>query len=843
MRFGSESARNRRRATPRTRLGFEQLEGREVPATLAPINDFTTPNTKDLYVPLTVSSINGLVSYTATSSDPQVHADVVTGGTTLKLTVSGKDSTGADFTGDLTLRLFDDLAPVTVARIKTLVQQGFYDGLTFHRILDNFVAQGGDPNGNGTGGSGQTLPDEFNTQLTFNSPGLLAMANAGHDTGDSQFFITDTDLSLAQEPQHLNFKHTIFGQLVAGFDTFTKIMTTPVQDPSVGNPVSPVTIEHATVTDTDPNGVLRVTAPANFTGTSTITVTPTDTGGPSTGDSFNVTFVNDTVNDPPFLGPVNNVTTTPGTAVTIPLTATDLENDPLTFEVLSSTNAATGQTVNVQPSIDQVSGHVSVTPPAGFTGTINLKVGVKDASGEDTQVVQVAVGQQNTISLNQADDNGLFNNDNVTSVGTPRLTILAPTGKTVAVSVNGTSVGNATETSTPGQYQITLPAGKLKVGSNSITGSVSGSTTALTPLALTFRPSLRNVYVVPGDVGTSRQITVQLTSSETDFQNEVGFFKADDASGRIGTLSPGDAGYFAAAMARKQVLFARGTAVGTSTDITVNGGDVLVMYIVQNNTSANLLAQNPTNATTGTTVAFFGLTSANPDSFAHVAATDDPAASQVVYAWEDLTGGGDRDFNDVVVSVRPTGDALEETLRVPAQAGQTVSLVGQLETPKKAQFANSPSTGTPLTGEVGVIVTDDASGKIGTLKPGDAGYTLAALNRAQLLFANGATLGTSTTIANLTNDQFVMFYFVPGGSAAAVRTANPTNDPTKGAVAYFSIAAANPDHVTHARTFFPELATHSAPTANDPVRIHMMGKLNGTSRDFDDVVFSVTFSA
>ena len=149
--------------------------------------------------------------------------------------MTGKDASNNTFSGDLTFRLFDTLAPVTVARIVTLVNQGFYNNLTFHRIIDGFVAQGGDPSGNGTGGSGTTLDDEFNSLLTFNSPGLLAMANSGDDTGDSQFFITDTDLTLAQEPQHLNFQHTIFGILVSGFDTFTKLMSTPVNSPNVGN--------------------------------------------------------------------------------------------------------------------------------------------------------------------------------------------------------------------------------------------------------------------------------------------------------------------------------------------------------------------------------------------------------------------------------------------------------------------------------------------------------------------------------------------------------------------------------------------------------------------------------
>jgi hypothetical protein len=76
-----------------------------------------------------------------------------------------------------------------------------------------------------------------------------------------------------------------------------------------------------------------------------------------------------------------------------------------------------------------------------------------------------------------------------------------------------------------------------------------------------------------------------------------------------------------------------------------------------------------------------------------------------------------------------------------------------------------------------------------------------------------------------------------------VRASNPDNDPTKGTVAFFSVAAANPDSKVHARSFYPEGATHAAATDTDPIRVHMMGKLNGTSSDFDDIVFNVHFTA
>jgi cyclophilin family peptidyl-prolyl cis-trans isomerase len=837
MRSGSKSPRSLL-----SRLALETLEGREVPATLAPLDDFTTPTTKALYVPLTVTGVNGNVTYTATSTNSLVQVQVVSGGTTLKLTVSGTDSGGNPFQGDLIFRLFDDLAPVTTARIVSLVQGGFYDGLTFHRILDGFVAQGGDPDGDGTGGSGVTIDDEFNPLLTFNSPGLLAMANSGDDTGDSQFFITDIDLTLAQQPQHLNFNHTIFGQLVAGFDTFTKLMTTPVGSPIVGDPVNPVTIVSATIVPDDPNGVLRVTAPAGFTGTTTVTVTPSDAGTSSTGDSFDVTFVADPVNEPPFLGPVADVTTAVGTGVTIPLTSTELEGNAVTYSVISALTG--GQSINLNPRIDQATGRVTLTPPPGFTGAIDVKVGVRDASGTfDTQVFTLTV--TGSFDLIPGSDTGALNDDNITGSASPTFTVLAPAGQTVTVTVNGATVGTATPLAgSPGQYRITIPTSLLRVGDNTIAGTATqqgGSSTALTPLTFAYVPSLRNAYVVPGTDGSTQSVTFRFTSTESKFDNEVGYFVADDLSGAIGSLRPGDAGYFAAAMARRQVVFPRGTAAGASTNVSVRGGDVLVMYIVQNGTSAGLLATNPSNTTAGGPIAFFSLGGANVDGVAHVSSADDPAGSQAIYGWEDLTGGGDRDYNDAVVLVAPAGASPLATLRVPGAAGRGVATTAQLQTATKAQTGSNLSP--PITtarGEVGVIVADDATGKIGNLNPGDPGYPAAALARAQVLFASGAAAGTSINL-DLAGGQFLMFYYVPGGTAAGVLANNPNNTPGSGRIAFFSLTAANPDGDPHVRNFHPERVTRSVPGADEPYWIHMMGTLNGGAEDFDDIVFTVRF--
>lgn len=123
--------------------------------------------------------------------------------------------------GKMKIKLYDDKAPKTVENFKTLVQKGYYDGTIFHRVIKNFMIQGGDPTGTGTGGPGYTIKDEFGPGLKHDKKGLLSMANAGPNTGGSQFFIT-----LAATPW-LDGKHAIFGELVEGMEVLDKIGNTP----------------------------------------------------------------------------------------------------------------------------------------------------------------------------------------------------------------------------------------------------------------------------------------------------------------------------------------------------------------------------------------------------------------------------------------------------------------------------------------------------------------------------------------------------------------------------------------------------------------------------------------
>lgn len=119
--------------------------------------------------------------------------------------------------GSFKVELFEDKAPMTTKNFVDLVEKGFYNGVVFHRVIDGFMIQGGDPTGTGRGGPGYTIKDEFHQDLRHNEPGLLSMANAGPNTGGSQFFIT-----LAATPW-LDNKHAIFGKVIDGFDVVQKI--------------------------------------------------------------------------------------------------------------------------------------------------------------------------------------------------------------------------------------------------------------------------------------------------------------------------------------------------------------------------------------------------------------------------------------------------------------------------------------------------------------------------------------------------------------------------------------------------------------------------------------------
>jgi cyclophilin family peptidyl-prolyl cis-trans isomerase len=125
--------------------------------------------------------------------------------------------------GTMVIELFADKTPKTVNNFVFLAREGYYDGVIFHRVINNFMVQGGDPTGTGMGGPGYKFGDEFHPSLKHDKQGILSMANAGPGTNGSQFFITHLPTP------HLDNRHSVFGQVVEGLDV---LMSIPARDPN-----------------------------------------------------------------------------------------------------------------------------------------------------------------------------------------------------------------------------------------------------------------------------------------------------------------------------------------------------------------------------------------------------------------------------------------------------------------------------------------------------------------------------------------------------------------------------------------------------------------------------------
>ena len=143
--------------------------------------------------------------------------------------------------GTMVIELFADKTPKTVNNFVFLSREGFYEGIIFHRVIANFMAQGGDPTGRGSGGPGYRFEDEFHPALKHDRQGILSMANAGPNTNGSQFFITHLPTP------HLDNRHSVFGQVVEGLEV---LMSIPPRDPNNVNAPA-VKIIHVAIEETE----------------------------------------------------------------------------------------------------------------------------------------------------------------------------------------------------------------------------------------------------------------------------------------------------------------------------------------------------------------------------------------------------------------------------------------------------------------------------------------------------------------------------------------------------------------------------------------------------------------
>jgi cyclophilin family peptidyl-prolyl cis-trans isomerase len=382
-------------------------------------------------MPITASDPDGLpLKFAATVSNKKLTAVFAPkSNRSLLINVSGVGSNNNPFSGNLVLQLFEDLTPLTTARIIDLVNSNFYDGLLFQRVISGFVAQAGGATNDPNHESGVTIDDEYVASLIYNGFGQLGMANAApnpHDSNDSQFFITDVDLSISNpnnpSPEYLNFEQPIFGQLTSGFDMLAEIMSTPVNVSGQNStPVSNVVMNTVTVITNSQDAVLRLTAAPKFPGAATkvvtvvsnITISVLTTNGvgvvatnnvsePTTNSvdvltntigevtvtvsatnaenqvatqTFQVDVVVDTNTSPPFLGPIPaGATVTQGMATSLNLTETNIDNGPAQFTVEDSDTGAFP--ANMFFTSATHSSRLWINPDVTLTGTVHLLFGV-----------------------------------------------------------------------------------------------------------------------------------------------------------------------------------------------------------------------------------------------------------------------------------------------------------------------------------------------------------------------------------------------------------------------------------------------------------------------------------
>jgi|GEM_PF-68250 len=403
------------RQTGRLRM-LETLESRCVFAapTLAAISNVTLNAGAPLQIGLDgFDADNDSLTYTVTSSNPSVLANLRSStNRSLQFNVTHASSGAGDpaFTGSMIFELYDDLVPGVTNRIAELAESGFYDGVLFHRVINNFVIQAGRKGVGQNGmeiGSGVSFDDLFHPDLQHTGSGLLSMAKTNDDTNDSQFFVTE---GLAR---HLDFNHSIFGMLTEGENIRALISDVKVTSDV---PDSPVTITSASIIVDTQNKALTLKAPVGFSGTTTITVQVSDGHGGTATQTFTVTVQADTTNNNPYLiSTPTEVRTTANTAATFTLQSNEIDDATGNFyDGILFDNNDSGK---LQISVNETTGLVTLTPLNNFTGVVTILVAVGNQE-LDVQAIPVfiAPAAPTSIDLLPGSDTGGSDTDNLTNL-------------------------------------------------------------------------------------------------------------------------------------------------------------------------------------------------------------------------------------------------------------------------------------------------------------------------------------------------------------------------------------------------------------------------------------------
>jgi cyclophilin family peptidyl-prolyl cis-trans isomerase len=773
---------------------------------LNPIPGLTVPTTG-------VVNSNQLVitgSPTATGTETfTVTATNASGGTTTaNYTINVNPAVGLDTTqppaGVINVAYNDTISASSGTGNKALVvsnQNNVIPGLTFTPGTNNLVI-GGTPTGSGTETFTVTATDAAGGTATQN---YSVTINAG----------TLAPTSLPADTINVAYNQTITATDTAGNTTL-----------AISNEQNHIAGLVLTPGATGSNKFF-VTGTPTATGTETFTITATDTGGGTTVGNYSIT-VNPAVTLTPATLPAGNQ----GAAYNQTITGAN-GTGAVTLVVSNIQNVVAGLTV------DGSSGTaVNITGTPTASGTETFTVTATDAVGATTSTnYSITVNTPPAAPTGVAVSPGSGINGNYTTTDTPTLTVTAATGMTVDFIV-GQSTIKATE-GAAGTYTATIPTGVLALGTNSITATVTNGASVTsspsTALSLTYAPSVQYFYTVPGAIGSTQALSITFSRAAA-YNNELGYYVTSDASGTVNGLAPGAAGYAKAALTIATVVIPSGKTSGFTTTITVTGGETLGFYLVQNNSSANVLAKNPNNTMGGGPVAFFSFDAANPDNVRHVKTVGDPTTGVVQYSWEDGSFGGDRDYNDAVVNIKPTTitASAPAALRAPGATGGTAAT---------QTFTLNSAKSVP--GEFGIYYVGDDNGTVNGIAPGSAGYAAAALaaGNFQSVFTSTSAVGATKSVS-VPAGQLFGFYTIVGGTSAQLLASNSGNSSTGSPVALFSFASADPNSQNHFRWYTPESISQGTPAvgATDKILLHIMDEVFGNDSNFDDLTVGISSS-
>ena len=513
----------------------------EIP-TLKPLDDVVVLTDSPLHIALDgYDPDGGPLTYTVTSSLPRfVEPVVLTGNRSWRLAVAGYD--------DMVFQLFEQRVPRATERIIDLTSDGFYDGLTFQRVINDVLIQGGDPLGDPTGSDLPDFDDQFHVELQHSRAGILSTVKFGDDTNNSQFLITDG------VTRQFDFENTVFGVLVEGDAAREAIGNVPTINDD--RPLQDIVNNQATVFTDNENAVLMIRTPENrFGEDATITVTATDIDGNRASQTFTVTVEEDMNNNQPFLRDLPDFTTNPGSTVEFQLEAIDLEANQIFY--FAETSPASGASISVDAA-----GLVTMAIPEDVViptdGMLIANVSVASTANSsmspfDSQAVRIFVGSDPT----GATDDGFSAQEDSSNVALDVLAndALASDVDAVITALGTVELLGSAAISTDGRSVIYTPAPDF-FGADSFTyfvTSAQGTATATVTVNVenVDDPPTANDDVYPDDwelddtqrallqEDATQQLTLPVLLNDTNLPDDVEqeLFIVTSVSGAVGSAT------------------------------------------------------------------------------------------------------------------------------------------------------------------------------------------------------------------------------------------------------------------------------------------------------------------